>query len=142
MDTFETIKNFLKNGGKCLVIENGKPIGVVLTIEEYEKLNAAKETPRTEKETSPSAEENLFSEVSQDDALGGARPAPRAAETEKPNAEPIEKPATAAPVIANPIGEAMAREIDYPGASADPFDIADADADITLEDLGIGEDSY
>ncbi|MDO8676179.1 MAG: hypothetical protein Q7K16_00760 [Candidatus Azambacteria bacterium] len=38
MDTFETIKKFLAEGGKCLLIEDGKPIGVVLTMEEYEKL--------------------------------------------------------------------------------------------------------
>ena len=38
MDTFETIKKFLSEGGKCLLIENGKPTGVILTIEEYEKL--------------------------------------------------------------------------------------------------------
>ncbi len=38
MDTFETIKKFLAEGGKCLLIENGKPIGVVLTTDEYEKL--------------------------------------------------------------------------------------------------------
>lgn len=42
MNTFETIKKFLAEGGKCLLIENGEPIGVVLTVEEYEKL---KETP-------------------------------------------------------------------------------------------------
>ncbi|MEK7087318.1 MAG: hypothetical protein AAB958_01290 [Patescibacteria group bacterium] len=35
---YETIKNFLAEGGKCLLIESGKPVGVVLTIEEYEKL--------------------------------------------------------------------------------------------------------
>jgi len=39
MDTFETIKKFLNNGGKCLLIEDGKAVGVVLTIAEYEKLS-------------------------------------------------------------------------------------------------------
>ena len=29
----------MNDGGKCLLIENGEPIGVVLTIEEYEKLS-------------------------------------------------------------------------------------------------------
>ncbi len=29
----------LEEGGKCLLIENGEPIGVVLTIAEYEKLS-------------------------------------------------------------------------------------------------------
>ena len=38
MDTFETIKKFLNDGGKCLLIENGKPVSVVLTTDEYEKL--------------------------------------------------------------------------------------------------------
>lgn len=38
MDIFETIKKFLAEGGKCLIIEDGKPVGVVLTMEEYEKL--------------------------------------------------------------------------------------------------------
>ncbi|MCX6813958.1 MAG: hypothetical protein NT078_01995 [Candidatus Azambacteria bacterium] len=38
MDTFETIKKFLAEGGKCLLIENGKAIGIVLTVEEYELL--------------------------------------------------------------------------------------------------------
>lgn len=42
METYKTIKKFLAEGGKCLLIENGEPIGVVLTVEEYEKL---KETP-------------------------------------------------------------------------------------------------
>ena len=28
----------LEEGGKCLLIENGEPIGVVLTTDEYEKL--------------------------------------------------------------------------------------------------------
>lgn len=35
---YETIKKFLEEGGKCLLIENGKPIGVVLTMDEYEQL--------------------------------------------------------------------------------------------------------
>ncbi|MDO8443710.1 MAG: hypothetical protein Q7S78_01850 [Candidatus Azambacteria bacterium] len=39
MDTFKTIKKFLNDGGKCLLIENGEPIGVVLTIDEFEKLS-------------------------------------------------------------------------------------------------------
>ena len=35
---YETIKKFLAEGGRCLFIEDGKPVGVVLTIEEYNKL--------------------------------------------------------------------------------------------------------
>ena len=36
---YQTIKKFLMEGGKCLLIEDGNPVGVVLTIEEYEKLH-------------------------------------------------------------------------------------------------------
>ena len=39
---YEVIKKFLANDGKCLLIEDGKPIGVVLTMEEYEKLKENK----------------------------------------------------------------------------------------------------
>ncbi|MFH1393121.1 MAG: hypothetical protein ABIG73_01940 [Patescibacteria group bacterium] len=35
---YNAIKKMLEEGGKCLLIEDGKPIGVVLTIAEYEKL--------------------------------------------------------------------------------------------------------
>ena len=35
---YNAIKKMLAEGGKCLLIENGEPIGVVLTIDEYEKL--------------------------------------------------------------------------------------------------------
>ncbi|MEK7134829.1 MAG: hypothetical protein AAB735_00250, partial [Patescibacteria group bacterium] len=41
---YKTIKKFLAEGGKCLLIENGEPVGVVLTIEEYEKLQKRPET--------------------------------------------------------------------------------------------------
>ena len=37
---YETIKKFLDEGGRCLLIENGKPIGVVLTMEEYELIRS------------------------------------------------------------------------------------------------------
>jgi len=84
---YNTIKKFLAEGGKCLLIENDKPIGVVLTVEEYELLRSKSE---------------------------------------------IEKP------VANPIGEAMAKEMDHPGVSAEISDI-EAAADVTLEDLGIDE---
>ncbi len=36
---YKTIKKFLAEGGKCLLIENGEPVGVVLTIEEYNKFH-------------------------------------------------------------------------------------------------------
>jgi len=41
---YEIIKKFLNDGGKCLLIEDSKPIGVVLTVEEYEKLQKGLET--------------------------------------------------------------------------------------------------
>jgi len=91
MDTFETIKKFLNDGGKCLLIEDGEPIGIVLTTDEYEKLLVP-----------------------------------------KINSEPV----PANPI--NPIGETLAQEMDYSGASADLADIEAAD-DVTLEDLGIDE---
>lgn len=40
---YETIKKFLAEGGKCLIIENGEPLGVILTIEEYNKLQKKNE---------------------------------------------------------------------------------------------------
>ena len=81
---YEIIKKFLNDGGKCLLIEDGKLIGVFLTVEEYEKLKKG--------------------EV----------------------------------VAANPIGEAIAKETDFPEASAGIADIEYADH-VTLEDLGIDE---
>lgn len=54
---YEVIKKFLNDGGKCLLIENGKPAGIFLSIEEYEKLKAGKQSefsfPETKK--SPAA---------------------------------------------------------------------------------------
>jgi hypothetical protein len=46
---YNAIKKMLEEGGKCLLIEDGKPIGVVLTIDEYEKLLV----PRINSETNP-----------------------------------------------------------------------------------------
>ncbi len=83
---YKTIKKFLAEGGKCLLIENGEPIGVVLTVEEYEKL---KETPTAK----------------------------------------------------NPTGKTMAKETDFPEASAEITDIEAVD-DVTLKDLGIDELPY
>jgi len=48
---YEIIKKFLTEGGRCLLIENGKPVGVVLTVEEYELLQS-----KTEKEINPEVE--------------------------------------------------------------------------------------
>lgn len=45
---YETIKKFLDEGGRCLLIENGKPIGVVLTMEEYDRLKSEIRNPKSE----------------------------------------------------------------------------------------------
>ena len=61
---YKIIKKFLNDGGKCLLIEDSKPVGVVLTVEEYELLRS-----KTSSSTSASAEatadkeKSLFSEV-------------------------------------------------------------------------------
>ena len=129
---YETIKKFLNEGGKCLLIENGKPIGVVLTMEEYELLQSKSQTTNhksqkeekiEKKEIRPEAEKLLIPEI---------------------NSKPVAD-------SENPIGEAMMKENDFSdlpaealakaGASADITDIASAD-DITLEDLGLDELPY
>lgn len=43
---YETIKKFLDEGGKCLLIENGKPIGVVLTMGEFNFLRNRLQTTK------------------------------------------------------------------------------------------------
>ena len=92
---YEIIKKFLNSGGKCLLIEDGKPVGVVLTIEEYELLRSKSEIRNP-----------------------------------KSKAEPI---------ASNPIGEAIAKEMDFPEASAEISDIEAVD-DVTLGDLGVDPD--
>jgi len=132
MDTFETIKQFLSEGGKCLLIENGKPIGVVLTMEEYEKLKSqisnllpakisernlgGQEFPKEEK----TVKEEIKSEAEQ-------LLIPRI------NSEPVNS--------VNPIGVAMVEEMNFGTASAniDEINLADA-GDVTLEDLGLDPD--
>ena len=111
---YEAIKKILNDGGKCLLIEDGKPIGVVLTMADYEKLlisgiNSGGET----KETNPT-NKSLFSEA---------------------NNKSVE------PIALNPIGEAMAKEMDFPGTSAEIADLEAVD-DVTLEDLGVDELPY
>ncbi|KKS79533.1 MAG: hypothetical protein UV53_C0005G0035, partial [Candidatus Azambacteria bacterium GW2011_GWE1_42_9] len=107
----ETMKKFMNDGGKCLLIENGEPIGVVLTIEEYEKLS---ELPLDK---------------------GGDRGGLETNKTLFPEIE--NKPAV--PIFSNPIGEMLAQEMDYPAASANLNEIEAVD-DVTLEDLGIDEE--
>ncbi len=109
---YQTIKKFLNDGGKCLLIENGKPVGVVLTVEEYELLQNKSQISNPKSETEIEKEKSLFSEA---------------------NNKPAE------PIASNPIGEAMAKEMDFPEASAEISDIETTD-DITLEDLGVDPD--
>ena len=99
---YEIIKKFLNDGGRCLLIEDGKPVGVVLTIEEYELLQGKSQISNLKSHT-------------------------------------------------HPIGEAMAKEMDYPEASPLKADqpwagaeISDIEAtdDVTLEDLGVDELPY
>ncbi|MDP3143336.1 MAG: hypothetical protein Q8N14_05320, partial [Candidatus Omnitrophota bacterium] len=82
-----------------------KPVGVVLSVEEYEKLK-----------NGLSAQAGKTAEL--------------------PFSEPKETS-----IAKNPIGEAMAREVDYLGASAEIADI-EATNDVTLEDLGVDELPY
>ncbi|MEK7578383.1 MAG: hypothetical protein AAB789_00075 [Patescibacteria group bacterium] len=115
---YKTIKKFLAEGGKCLLIENGESIGVVLTVEEYELLQSKSQTN---------------SLASRDLAP------PDKSQTEKQSF--IAKPVEAENVAPNPIGEAIAKEMDFPQASAEIADIEAVD-DITLGDLGIDELPY
>lgn len=65
METYDQIKKFLDEGGKCLLIENSKPIGVALTMEEYNKLHYLPEEEKNSKalkETKP-ATENFSTEL-------------------------------------------------------------------------------
>ena len=96
------------------MIENDKPVGVVLSVDEYEKLLI----PRT------NSEKSLFSETN--------------LPPQTPPYQGGDKGEVAAP---NPIGEAMAKEMNFPEASAEISDIAAAD-DVTLEDLGVDELPY
>ncbi|MCX6813294.1 MAG: hypothetical protein NTV77_02315 [Candidatus Azambacteria bacterium] len=106
METYKIIKKFLAEGGRCVLIENDKPIGVVLTIEEYEFLQSKSQISNLRSQTNP---------------------------------EVNDKPAET--VASNPIGEAMAKEMDFPGASAEIADIEATD-DVTLGDLGVDELPY
>ncbi len=108
---YNAIKKILEENGKCLLIEDGKPVGVVLTMADYEALRMNDELRITNNEIKQ--EKTLFSETDN-------------------------KPAETEPVVSNPIGEALAQEMDYPEASADLADIESTD-DVTLSDLGIDE---
>ncbi|MDP2946187.1 MAG: hypothetical protein Q8N61_01895, partial [bacterium] len=63
---YEIIKKFLNDGGKCLLIEDSKPIGVVLSVEEYEKLKNGKtaELPFLEPKETPTAKNSIGEERS------------------------------------------------------------------------------
>lgn len=109
MEIYGEITKFLKESGKCLLIEDGKLVGVVLTIEEYDRLKPETRNPKSETKIE-----------------------------ELPTPKKIENKS-----IANPIGEAIAKEMDFPEVSAniDEINLADA-GDVTLEDLGLDELPY
>ena len=100
------------------MIENGQPIGVVLTMEEYEKLQNKCQMSNIKyqkEEIKSEAEPLLIPEI---------------------NSEPDAR-------SVNPIGAAMVEEMNFPKASAAIEDINLADAgDVTLEDLGLDELPY
>ena len=114
---YNAIKKILEENGKCLLIENGKPIGVVLTMADYEKLSV----PGTNSENK--TEKTLFSENT------------------PPQTPPYQGGDKGDVVVPNPIGEVLAQEMDYPEVSADIADIEATD-DVTLEDLGLDELPY
>jgi len=69
---YKIIKEFLNDGGKCLLIEDNKPIGVVLSVEEYEKLknglsaqaDKTAELPFLEPKETPTAKNSIGEEGS------------------------------------------------------------------------------
>lgn len=118
MDTFEQIKKFLEEGGRCLLIENGKPIGVVLTMEEYELLQEKPQTTNHKSQTNeinPETEKLLIPRINNESGMNPA----------------------------HSIGAAMVNEIEFPEASAniDEINLANS-VDVTLEDLGLDELPY
>ncbi len=55
MEAYETIKKILNEGGKCLLIENGRPLGVVLTLSEFNKMGGQAKPEEPAKPTVPAA---------------------------------------------------------------------------------------
>ena len=110
------------------MIENGKPVGVVLTMEEYELLRSKYEIRNPEGGqvpygAGPKSETNL---------------SPQPLTSREGNKEEAGQPQ---PMAANVIGEAMVKEMNFPEASADLTDINFADSgNVTLEDLGLDSD--
>ena len=116
---YETIKKILSEGGKCLLIENGKPIGMVLTVEEYELLKSKFQITNNPPDFATT--KSLRAGKSQKD--------------EKMEKEKLP--------VENAIGKAIAEEMNFPSASAniDEINLADAES-VTLEDLGLDELPY
>ena len=129
MDTFEQIKQFLSEGGKCLLIENGKPVGVVLTMEEYELLRSKSQTPN---------EKLLIPEINSK-AVNSINPVGTAMVEEM---NPVRNSPPQWPSGRTSAG-AISNGVDFPSASAsiDEINLADA-GDVTLEDLGLDELPY
>ncbi len=81
---YQTIKNILAEGGKCLLIEDGKPLGVILTIEDYNNLKKVPvpNAPLADKtdvsktlkqEINPILNEEILSEFNFDETVGSAK---------------------------------------------------------------------
>jgi len=129
---YQVIKNFLNEGGKCLLIEDGKPIGVVLTMEEYEKL---KSPTFAEASAGKQITNYKFQKEEKIEKKEEVKPEAEQLLIPRINSEPINS--------INPIGAVMVEEMSFPSASADFADINFADAgDVTLEDLGLDELPY
>ena len=114
------------------MIENGKPIGVVLTMEEYELLRSKsqKEEKIKKEEIKSEAEKLLIPEID--------------TETNLPSQIPSYQGGDTGEVVTHPVGAAIVKEFDFSGASAELADInlADDISDVTLEDLGLDELPY
>ncbi len=103
------------------MIENGKPIGVVLTMEEYELLKSKFQISNFKSQKEEEIEKEEIK--------------PEASAKAEINSEPLHS--------VNPIGVAMVEEMNFREASANIDEINFADAgDVTLEDLGLDELPY
>ena len=72
METYETVKKFLAEGGRCLLIENGKPLGVVLTMEEFELLRGKSQISNLKSQTGEIKSEPAIKESVAGNPIGEA----------------------------------------------------------------------
>lgn len=110
---YQEIKKMLEEGGKCLLIENGKSLGVILTVKAYEELK--KKSEKIELEINAEKDQKVNASNPIGEALMKEMDFP-----DLPD-------------------EALAKA----GASAniDEINLADAES-VTLEDLGLDELPY